>query len=711
MHVVLLIAASLIAWSPTASAVVATSRAGALASRFPYVDIDNIEKCAAAANTAAQRAEGDPPQGLNAEQIPLPHASQAPGADAEEALYPDVGFNAYRKRGPHDVSVITRRVDHFRDVPARQEFSMSVFHPSTKEPASACWPVVVLLHPGQFLSSAPDTDFFDYGMHWASRGMVTVLSREFPGQFFAFDAGSVTDIEGQRMGKRGALMWYNLVRMNNTEPSSPLYGNLCNSFCAVGYSMGGSAAQDMGIEFSPEDGLRCIAPLHALGTSKTRTQQVKVPVMSGSSPQDTLTPVFDMWDRYVDTTVPLVYVVLHWGTHMISECGELCPVRLNCCEGDSNVRQHLGWLTAWLEMHLLGRKEVAPMIWNPDGVISGGPGIGLEPLVREVRVRPRFRVDGVAAEKPHDIVPGKGQRINAATITNSGRTRTFTVNVDSVSEECEGKLAFRMPPPMQVPYEESRTLPILITGDWSLGSNTVCVIKIRVYAEEDTTTAPPVELLVKTAGCVLSDWTEWSCNCPCDDDGSRIAPASRAALQSSIGIWARSTAGGAVLDRHLGPHSAMMRLLSVSAGGGAPARAATGFLDEAAAELVTMSSVAKLMLNAAEAASCEPLVSAVDADGDGEISLNEARDALRSLTVPGGAEISALSRSSAADGTESQMLEYGCSRSRGIISSAIPLRECLRVYELPSLTESLPCERSDCTGGGGVGRPRGSLFT
>ena len=649
-------------------------------------------------------------------------------------------LSSFRTKGEYDVGIFTRRVDQFRQVTSAREFAMSVFHPVQDPPEGACFPVIVLLHPGQFLSSAPDTDFFDYGRHWASRGMVTVLSREYPGQFFALDAGSVTDIEGQRMGKRGGLMWYNLMRMNNTEPESPVYQRLCRRFCAVGYSMGGSAAQDMGIEFSPEDGIRCIAPMHALATNKVRASRVTVPTMSGSSPQDTLTPPYGvnaMWDAYVNSLVPYIDVVLQWGTHMLSECGASCPQILKCCEGDTNIRQHLGWMTAWLELHLYERLEIAPLIWNPPSEVQGGDGIGIESLVREVRLRPRFTIEPVERRHPVDLVTGKSRRFDAAVVVNSGRSASFTLRAESLTEDCTGKLTFRYPRAgIVVPRDGQGVLPLLVTGDPSLGIDKVCMVSVRVFSEAGYTTVAPIEVELKTVGCVLGDWTQETCDCPCPSSAPGVL--SWRGSTGTAAVARRPTSGSAALARWQASEPWLAGQLRAwatrgsatpSAGLGATMRLLSSgdarLLPAAVDELV----IASLAMRARGAGvgvgggddECGALMDAIDADRDGVLSRREASYALsallESLDDSDGDDDSTAGMSSTSTSTlpnqrgnddtingddnngDTELSATGCVRSRGIVAISIPLKQCLRLYDIDSLFSLRQCTGADrvCT--------------
>ena len=300
-------------------------------------------------------------------------------------------------------------------------FSMTVHYPADLT-AGQCKPVVILNHPVQVFNASPGTEYWKQCVHLASQGFICALSREGNGQF-----GMVSDDNTAELSSvRSLAIWRNIYWIYNNDPTSDLYQAVCNKFCGMGYSLGGGASINMAVNKLPSENMRCIVALHPAPTTPTKAASITIPLMAGNGRNDTLTPLSETFELFANTDLPFVYPIIKDGTHILGECGNLCPIVIRCCNGPTNTFEHYPWVHAFLRLHLFDEDHLAPLIWNGPGVTLGGSGISEFSNIDTVYRFPRFTVGALTFDPIQFLgdIPAEAEILQ---IVNNGVASTFRV--------------------------------------------------------------------------------------------------------------------------------------------------------------------------------------------------------------------------------------------------------------------------------------------
>ena len=121
----------------------------------------------------------------------------------------------------------------------------------------------------------------------ATHGFLCMLTMELTGQF----AQGIDEAAAEGLARRGLAMWRTLYQRENEDPSSNFYQRVCPRACASGYSLGGGSVQSVAYFADAEDGIECIAPIHAGVSMPWKVNTIEIPTLIGSSSADTVTPV------------------------------------------------------------------------------------------------------------------------------------------------------------------------------------------------------------------------------------------------------------------------------------------------------------------------------------------------------------------------------------------------------------------------------------
>jgi len=167
--------------------------------------------------------------------------------------------------------------------------------------------------------------------------------------------------------------------------------------------MGGGASQYFAGLAGIEDGVKCVAPVHATNIDSSVRRRINVPVMILGSTDDSCCGGSVLYNDYSRLDVPVVYPLLRGGPHVRSGCGNSCPGLIWCCVGGrGNTLEHTKWIHAFFQVYLMGRTDVSPLIWDQN---SRG-GLWEQPELASVRVLPRIRLNPTADDG--DVVSIRG---------------------------------------------------------------------------------------------------------------------------------------------------------------------------------------------------------------------------------------------------------------------------------------------------------------
>lgn len=226
-------------------------------------------------------------------------------------------------------------------------------------------PIALMLHPTQvFEIDDEDNDYFQSALWLAKQGMIGVVSLEAAGQFGG--GGTAT---AELLTKRAIAMVRTIYKLGETDANSPLTGRVARSFCAYGYSLGGGSVQGLPRFTEPEDGLRCIVPMHSPVAPTEYSRFVNVPVLAATGQRDRDFPSRRMWSQYAGSGGPPIALVEIGGEgvrsfHIDNDCGNECPALRYCCSGPSQTRKHMSWIAAFMALYLLDRTDLAPVFWH-----------------------------------------------------------------------------------------------------------------------------------------------------------------------------------------------------------------------------------------------------------------------------------------------------------------------------------------------------------
>ena len=292
-----------------------------------------------------------------------------------------------------------------------QRFDMTVLMPGTLS-VNNPRPLVVLLHPAQVLANNPLADFWRTCSYLATHNFLCVMTREETGEFGSqSNRGNALDL-----GRRGLAMLrttYWLSGLYDTEafdpaddgdlifegpeleigpdiesfpsppppsPSPPppaevvrapqtvLTGKVQQRAAAYGYSLGGSAVQDLAALSTRSDNVRCIMPVHSGRTTKTYARRVRCPILGATGEKDSLTPdngPFSLWDLYKEYNMPFAFVTINGAEHVDSVCGNQCPaIVVPCCVGNSHMPKHMRWINGFAHLYLNNDRRFGPVFWD-----------------------------------------------------------------------------------------------------------------------------------------------------------------------------------------------------------------------------------------------------------------------------------------------------------------------------------------------------------
>ena len=243
-------------------------------------------------------------------------------------------------------------------------------------------PVALMLHPTQVFQMSPRNDQYYTALYLAKQGMITVFSLERKAQFGGIgNAAGVSD----GLARRGVAMVRTLYELAEKDFTSPLYGRARRAFCAYGYSLGALSVQALASYVAPEDGLRCIVPVHSYPISRVLPSEfadrVNVPILAALGESDFQGTSTDMWREYARAGRTAIAIVEIGGPgvnsqHIDTSCGNQCPRQLVCCNGNSQYQKHMSWITAFMLLYLAGREDFAPIFWDvSDTALLASPGV------------------------------------------------------------------------------------------------------------------------------------------------------------------------------------------------------------------------------------------------------------------------------------------------------------------------------------------------
>ena len=606
--------------------------------------------------------------------VPRPRAMVTPTTSAREAapafmrtttqdaqlnVSPVANFDAYDELTPTSrfpgVRYKRRRVP-------RMGFDMQVFYTPFNDDDDGCRPVILFLHPAQVFQVIPNHEFWNTCSYFAAEGFLCIASMEGTGEF----ARGIDDAQAEGLARRGLEMLRTLYTVENNDPSSVFYNRVCNRACVTGYSLGGMAAQSVAWLANEADGIECIAPIHSGFSMPYKVNKIGVPVLIGSSVDDTVTPVgpIGLQFKYGRRSPPTIQVVLREGHEHIlgSLCGNDCPMNPGCCwPGYTNMMVHIKWMVPFFKLYLMDELKYAGALWDIPGENPAVRGIGDETKVYDVILYPRVAATpartiplraGVDTGSRVDIAIG--ENLSSDTVFMELKLTSVRAATDGLSDdECLRFLRVETDPAVAVDSDMTTTFDAFIAADPALATN--CVLGFQIMtAKRALSNVITVSVVVD---CELTSWTEWTDDCACCAAGPLATTPRRMVSRVTSPVSRASQLASSSSSSSLPPESAIGEVRAWARDRGelgvlmpqTNAWMASGAKEETLREFAAEEVVDVLM--SAEAAPksspCASIKKVLDLNGDGHVDFDEADAALgfaaRFMPSPG-----ATSRSQAA---------------------------------------------------------------